>query len=491
MSAVDSDRRIAALMHRKLGRIRDGARPRVLDLFSGCGGLSLGFLRAGFEIWKRVETDPFAAASHAVNFHGSPQPRSIVEMRRHTADILETEPAWLAESSQGNEPAETVDVLVGGPPCQAYARVGRAKLRQVMDHPEAFRVDPRGNLYLRYLEYVEVLKPLVIVMENVPDALNYGGHNVAEETVEVLEDLGYRCVYTLLNAVNYGVPQTRERMILLACHSSLDIPIAFPEPTHHCDLPPGYKGVRSTALRPLLENGASHYVEPPEADPETCAEAVTVERALSDLPPIMGHLTGRIRRGPRNMRESVRYATGAREPYAMEMRNWPSFETDTLVTGHVIRSLPRDYKIFRRMRPGDQYPEAHTLAERLFESFVERCRGTRREVPEGSDAWHELRANFVPPYDPGKFPNKWRKMEPDQPARTVMAHLGKDSYSHIHHDSRQARTISVREAARLQSFPDGFIFAGAMNAAFRQIGNAVPPLLAWRIADTIMGSISM
>jgi DNA (cytosine-5)-methyltransferase 1 len=80
----------------------------------------------------------------------------------------------------------------------------------------------------------------------------------------------------------------------------------------------------------------------------------------------------------------------------------------------------------------------------------------------------------------------WR----DQPARTLMAHLGKDSYSHIHYDSRQARTISVREAARLQSFPDGFVFCGTMNPAFRQIGNAVPPLLAKAVATKMMQTLS-
>ena len=89
---------------------------------------------------------------------------------------------------------------------------------------------------------------------------------------------------------------------------------------------------------------------------------------------------------------------------------------------------------------------------------------------------------MVPPYDPEKFPNKWRKLEPDRPSCTLTAHLGKDAYSHIHYDSDQARTISVREAARLQSFPDGYVFSGAMNSAFRQIGNAVPPLMAQAIA---------
>jgi DNA (cytosine-5)-methyltransferase 1 len=92
---------------------------------------------------------------------------------------------------------------------------------------------------------------------------------------------------------------------------------------------------------------------------------------------------------------------------------------------------------------------------------------------------------MVPPYDPSKFPNKWRKLHPDHPSCTLTAHLGKDTYSHIHYDSRQGRTISVREAARLQSFPDGFVFSGAMNSAFRQIGNAVPPLLARAVAEEI------
>src|SRR5205823_3720884 len=103
--------------------------------------------------------------------------------------------------------------------------------------------------------------------------------------------------------------------------------------------------------------------------------------------------------------------------------------------------------------------------------------------------YERLRKEMVPPYDPGKFHNKWRKMEANYPSRTLMAHLGKDSYSHIHYDSAQARTISVREAARLQSFPDGFVFEGSMNPAFRQIGNAVPPLLALAIAKTIKAQL--
>jgi DNA (cytosine-5)-methyltransferase 1 len=167
------------------------------------------------------------------------------------------------------------------------------------------------------------------------------------------------------------------------------------------------------------------------------------------------------------------------------MRTWPGFEAPEALIDHVIRYLPRDYDLFARLNPGDQYPEALQHANKML---VERMASLRRKgviIRDGSREYLRLRDAVVPPYDAGKFPNKWRKMWRDQPARTLMAHLGKDGYSHIHYDSDQARTISVREAARLQSFPDGFQFCGTMNPAFRQIGNAVPPLMALALAREI------
>jgi DNA (cytosine-5)-methyltransferase 1 len=138
------------------------------------------------------------------------------------------------------------------------------------------------------------------------------------------------------------------------------------------------------------------------------------------------------------------------------------------------------------MAAGDDYPRALRIAEEMFTAALERM--SQRPDPE-SEGWLAARKSFVPPYDPGKFPNKWWKLDPKAPSRTLTAHLGKDSYSHIHWDSDQQRMISVREAARLQSFPDGFRFAGAMNAAFRQIGNAVPPLLAKAVGEHLRGEI--
>jgi DNA (cytosine-5)-methyltransferase 1 len=156
----------------KTQRIKEKHPPRVLDLFAG-GGFSLGFSSAGFEVVGAVEVDPLAAKSHALNFCKGETPRQF-EAHAKPRDITTVEPADLIEDLSLGNVRDAVDVIIGGPPCQAFARVGRAKLREIASHPTAFLKDPRSNLYLRFLKYVEDLQPLALVMENVPDALNYG-----------------------------------------------------------------------------------------------------------------------------------------------------------------------------------------------------------------------------------------------------------------------------------------------------------------------------
>jgi len=473
------------IFRQKLQRLRAGGRPRVLDLFSGCGGLSLGFKAAGFEIAGAVEHDADAARSHGINFHGGDERHSVAR------DITETTPAELAAALGLGDASAAFDVLVGGPPCQAFARVGRSKLREVAEHPEAFRHDPRARLYIEYLNYVEACAPLAVVIENVPDMLNHGGHNLAEEIAEILAMRGYVARYTLLNAAFYGVPQMRERMILVAIRSEAADDVEFPEPSHWIDLPPGYNGSRAVALKLALapDGAVSAYRAPQDAD-GGLPDAVTTEQAIRDLPEIRAReqlKSGELRRGARRLDGTMAYAGHNRQTdYARSMRTWPGYEGTATVRDHVIRYLPRDYRIFAGLQPGDQYPEASRYAQRLFEEELERLDREGARPVDGSPEWAKLKAEFVPPYDDGKFPNKWRKMEASTPARTLLAHLGKDGYSHIHYDSDQARPISVREAARLQSFPDGFRFAGTMNPAFRQIGNAVPPLLAKAVAACLL-----
>lgn len=466
-----------ATIARKLARIAKGAAPRVLDLFSGCGGISLGFQKAGFSSLAAVEIDELAALSHALNFHGHLDPDALGAHAK-ARDITKLEPDELAEELDLGDIAEAVDVLVGGPPCQAYARVGRAKLREVAEHPQAFKVDPRGNLYLRYLAWVKACRPLAILMENVPDILHYGGHNIVEEIVEALEAMGYVARYSLINSAFHGVPQMRDRVFLVAYRVELAVRPAFPKATHHMQLPPGYAGTRAVALRYVDLLGGAGFLQADMGD-ASLPFPVTAADAIGDMPKVHGDS---VKRGARRFGPKT-FVPYGREPgtrYQQLMRSWAGFESADGVIDHAIRALPRDGGIFAAMREGAEYPEAHRLATRLFEEEA-RKRGHR----PGSGAWETLRAAMVPPYDPAKFPNKWWKLRRDFPVRTLMAHIGKDTYSHIHYDGAQARTISVREGARLQSFPDGFRFAGTMNPAFRQIGNAVPPLMAAAIAGVM------
>lgn len=477
----------AQAIAKKLARLRDNptARPRVLDLFAGCGGLSLGFKAAGYDIVGAVELDELAARSHAINFF---KDHSQAEIEHHakSRDIVELDPEDLVADFGLAAPASAVDVIVGGPPCQAYARVGRAKLREIAEHPEAFKIDPRANLYLRYLHYIERLQPLALLMENVPDILNFGGHNIVQEMVETLDEMGYEAKYSLINSAHHGVPQMRDRVFMIAFHKSLKATIQFPRASHFCDLPAGYAGTRSVALKLIdLFNGGG-YVEP-DLGNRRLPSAVTSSEAIGDLPSVMTHRTGELRRGARRFTEISHYRDipmSKLPTYARHMRTWAGFESKEGVFDHVLRYLPRDTDIFEAMQEGDEYPAAHRVANALFEAKAKKLR-----IKRDSAEWKRLHRSMVPPYDPSKFPNRWWKLRSNAPSRTLMAHLGKDTYSHIHYDSTQGRVITVREAARLQSFPDGFVFAGTMNPAFRQIGNAVPPLMARAMAEAMLLSI--
>jgi len=675
---------------------------RVLDLFCGAGGFSAGFSRSGCRILAGVELDEDAIASHTRNFHGDLDQRSsLFQLHATPRDIRDTDPLELLRALGHEDPQACVDILIGGPPCPAYTRVGRAKLREVHADPQAHLNDSRATLYLPYLDWVAKLKPLAVVMENVPDILNFNGHNLAEEMCEVLEDMGYGCRYSLLNAASYGVPQTRPRFILVGIHESVPGTFQFPIPTHRVDLPVGYGQATKAALRPLRDGGTldgSRYLPAPEA-PKGAPPAVTVQEALSGLPHLTNHLVGRVRRKSTRPNEDNKacYPADAltkSAPWVREhMLGWPGRTLDPTkepLLGHIIRDLKwRDFRLFGAMEPEEQYFSVYRRALRLFDERLGRVtaaggvlpeetgvadpsvgaigevvrladvcleeevvsvsavRGVRRawdqtkgelvsleqaleqlalaldeaglELETGVDvlrvplfdrwkrigdllslsdkppdakalrraakdcskAWNDVRRwerrdsswrqglevvdparvhprgrqcsvgvpgtvrgckvqseelrsladaaararpptwtgagspravlelatvlmvdlaqahftfqaikqRFVPPYVPNKFPNKWRKMSADKPARTLMAHLGKDSYSHIHFDHEQARPVSIREAARLQSFPDSFRFEGSMNPAFRQIGNAVPPLFAWRLAEAVVAAL--
>lgn len=452
-------------------------RATVVDLFSGAGGLSLGFHAAGARLLAAVDASEMAGTTLEHNFarlqHGA-EP-VVLHGEAGNLETLDLERV----AAQGHGP----DILVGGPPCQGFSRVGRAKLRSLAEDPES--EDPRNTLYQRFLHAASFWKPRAVLMENVVGMLSLRGQNVAELVATDLASRGYRVGYVLLNAVWFGVPQFRERLFFIGLREDLEIPLSAPDPTHLADLPSGY--LRAREGLNLSFDFAGHF-ELAIRSGRASLPATTVGDALGDLPPILDHLSpGSRRLRTVDLHVLQPYERPAVAPFARLMREWPGFPVAAGVQEHAIRRTPRDFETFRRMKPDDRYPEAIAIARARFAEEIARRTSSGTAPAPGSEAFKELEKQFVPPYPQDRFVDKWRKLNAGRPSWTLPAHLSRDSYSHIHHDDAQARAISVREAARLQSFPDAFEFCGNMGDCFTQIGNAVPPVLAWALASHILG----
>ncbi len=446
--------------------------PRVVDLFSGGGGFSLGFVAAGCHVQGALDTDEAAGRTFEHNFRVLQPGTAAVVFHGDEADIENFDMERLARDG-------APDILIGGPPCQGFSTIGRAKLDSLSNDGHA--EDPRNALYRRFLEVAEQWKPAAVVMENVPGMLSVDGRNVAAEAASDLAKRGYTTGYAILNAVWYGVPQYRERLFFIGLREDFRVRPATPPASHRAILPAGY-------MRPATECQFSlPFVTtgPLAVDLERASlNATSVSEALDDLPVLTEHLTATGTRG--EFRRRRPYRCPPHSDYSKLMRAWPGFPVPGATDDHAIRQTPRDYETFRRMKHGDRYPEALAIARSRLEDELQRLKGDGRAPCPGTLAFDELERRFVPPYAEQVFVDKWRKLIPDQPSWTVPAHLAKDTYSHIHYDSDQARPISVREAARLQSFPDAYRFSGSMGDCFRQIGNAVPPLMAWAIANKLL-----
>jgi DNA (cytosine-5)-methyltransferase 1 len=436
--------------------------PEVIDLFSGCGGLAIGFNHSGFTIRHGVDMVKVAAETASFNLHW----RHGKEGEHTCADITELEP----EEFSGDI-GENGCMVIGGPPCQAYSIIGKAKLRS-LGQDRVHTNDARGFLYQDFLRFVLGLDAKAVVMENVPESVNFGGLNVPEEVCKILEENGYEAKWTLLNSADYGVPQTRERVFVLAIKKNIPHTFNLTMPTHK---PPSDKVTQGQSrIKGFLKN--PHFVEPNKPN-KKMRDWVTVEEALSDLPVLFPTAKSKYKLYKNDV--FLEYATQPNNEYQELMRNWFGMQCNS-VTGHGFRNTKRDFPIFERMKPGDDYREASAIADQLL---IETCMDLGIDATTNKLEFEELKGKIVPPYDRGKFNNKWRRLNPDKPAYTLVAHLGTDTYSHIH--PWEPRGITVREAARLQSFPDDFIFQGSMGDAFKQIGNAVPPLLALAIAKAM------
>lgn len=434
--------------------------PKIIDLFSGCGGLALGFEKAGFDIVAGVELMPEACKTISYNLDF----RYGREQTHICGDVTEMDASILKEKF-----GEEGCIVIGGPPCQAYSLAGRAKLRSLGDDRVNTR-DARGYLYQDFLRFVYDLDAKAVIMENVPESTNFGEMNIPEIVCKSLEKHGYKAYWSILNAADFGVPQLRERVFVLAIKEELAKEIELPIPTHCC------KGEYQTAYQKRFDSLKKNlHFKLPKTSNATASSWVTVGDAFSDLPELFLSPDSKYRNVKLN--EDMDYRSDPQNEYQKQMRNWYGIESFSS-SANAFRNNRRDFVIFSKMKQGDDYIAASQIADELFEKEAEIF-----GYQPGSFEYLKLKKKMVPIYDREKFERKWRKLEWNKPSHTLIAHLSKDTYSHIH--PIEPRGISVREAARIQSFPDDFFFDCSMGDAFKQIGNAVPPLLAYSVAAQV------
>ncbi len=408
-----------------------------LDLFAGAGGLSEGFIQAGFSPVAHVEADQAACFTlrtrMAYHWLKSASKENIyadyLNGKISRDDLYAAVPSEVDQSIINKEIAKEsleeifrsideclrekqLDLIIGGPPCQAYSLVGRSRDTNRMVG------DKRNYLYIFYAEFLKRYQPAYFVFENVTGLLSANDHesnSYFDAMRQLFRDSGYETEYQVLSANDYGVLQTRKRIILV-----------------------GRQG-----------NRKGFYPEP-----EVWKPKVTVKEIFRDLPAVVA---GGGSAAPCRMkvyRGSWLYEAGIRND-------------DMPVTWHQSRpNTPQDLEIYRRVvdlwNRKQKRLEYNDLPERL--------------------KTHQNRTSFV---------DRFKVVAADLPAsHTVVAHIAKDGHYYIHPDIELNRSITPREAARLQTFPDDYYFesikpAPGRTAAFRQIGNAVPVLLARKIAEKL------
>lgn len=398
-------------------------QPTYLDLFSGCGGLSLGFRKAGFKPLLAVDWDDAAVHSYNDNLRDGDSGGAV---KADLSQICTHEDVENFLRPYHIRPGDC-DVLAGGPPCQSFSVVGRTKVRALMESDERLKQEwesksrSRTMLFEAYALFLEYLAPRWFLFENVPAIRS---HDVYQQIVDRFARLkspdGVSVEYTITAnnywASDYGVPQQRRRFLMVGYRRDAEIPTWIP---------------------PVRRN------------------VVTVDEAISDLPEIESGAQA----------HKICYISSPSSDYQHSMREAHPSADAPAVYNHICRTHNADdIALFSRMRSGAKFSDLDV-----------------QEAIRDINPQHKLLK-----YSVDKFRDKLHRLDPQRPAWTVTAHLQKDCYKFIH--PSQPRTISVREAARLQSFPDWFVFPSVLGSAFRLIGNAVPPLLAYAFARSFLSS---
>lgn len=398
-------------------------RVTFVELFAGAGGLSDGFMELGYEPIAFIEQDKYCCETLKTrlayyelkrqkklpqynaylrgdmskqDFYDLANAHILDKVINRTIDSTST-PEVISHITQklaGN----TLDLLLGGPPCQAYSIIGRS----ANQHKKA---DERRHLYRYYLAFLKKLSPKIFLFENVPGLLTLEKGAIYERILSDFKSLGYNISSIVLDASHYKVLQGRKRVIII--------------------------GSKDCAIHLPRKNFKNNF---------------KVADILSDLSPLIP--------GAQNSRYIGRPTTYLRQT---KIRT-----NERFVTLHEARSHnERDLEIYK-------------LVVRAWNSGKKRMR------------YCELPTNLKTHRNESSFSDRFKVVAQDLPiSHTMMAHIAKDGHYYIHPDIEQNRSLSVREAARVQSFPDNYFFEGPRTAKFTQIGNAVPPLVSKSIAQEL------
>lgn len=402
---------------------------KFIDLFAGAGGLSEGFIRAGFKPIAHVEMNKDACDTLKTRtaFHYLKENNRIDEYYDYLKGKISREDFWSkipdhliksvinSEISADTLPSifekidkelgkEKVDLVIGGPPCQAYSVAGRAR------DPKGMSDDPRNHLYKYYVEFLKRYKPKMFVFENVPGILSANNGGYLELIFSAVREAGYELDKKVLNAKHFGVLQDRKRVIIIGWKKNLKL--SYP---HFAENEPQYEILKDLfSDLPKIKSGEGSF------------GIVKYDK------PITKYLE------------------------KTQIRNCIDFTTQ-----HISRqNNENDLEIYR--------------------IAVEQWVNDKKRLN-----YAELPARLIKHNNTKSFTNRFQVVNHKGVSHTVVAHICADGHYYIHPDIKQNRSISVREAARIQSFPDDYFFEKSRTTAFKQIGNAVPVLMAEGIANKI------
>lgn len=405
-----------------------------IDLFAGAGGLSEGFIRTGYIPVTHVEVDEDACFTLKTRlaYHYLKEINKLDVYLDYLQGNISREklynhiPSEISGSVLTSEIAEdnikdifqnitqslkklgenNINIIVGGPPCQAYSLAGRSARRNSAND------DHRNYLYKEYARFIKEFRPMLFVFENVPGLYTANGGIYYRNLKKYFRKIGYNVEDKILDASNFGVIQRRKRVVFIGWRKDLDF------------------------IYPDFESIENNW---------------TVKYLLNDLP--------FLRAGEVIPHKKYRAKTN---DYLekFEIRNGVDFVAQNITRPH----NNKDLKIYKR-------------AIELWEKKNKRLKNN--EIPKSERTQKNVTS----------FLDRFKVVAPDDLSHTMIAHIAKDGHYYIHPDKKQLRSLSVREAARIQSFPDDYFFEGSRTSAFRQIGNAVPPLMAESIAQKIKALI--